>query len=327
MSDASERDPEQADERRDESSSDGTEADLAAQLDLLAEENRRLRGEYVRARRTTHRRTALGMFAVGALAVVGAVVFPDARSVLFALGGTGLFAGVLTYYLTPEQFVAAETGERVYAAFATTGARLVAELGLQDDRVYAPAETDDDEFAGVRLFVPQRGDYAVPPPEKLDSVFVVADNEFERGVALPPSGGALYREFSSAMTARVADRPSPLGDQLADALVEGFELADSATADANPDEGRLVVELSGLVYGAADRFDHPAVSFLAVGLSAELGTPVTATVRAEAGDEDNPTEASETGASAGAGESEGADALVAFEWDPAVFEAETPERA
>jgi len=256
------------------------DADLAAQLELLVEENRRLREEYVRSRRIAHRRTALGLFAVGALAVLGGLALPSSRTVLFALGGTGLFGAVLTYFLTPEQFVAADTGERIYAAFAETGRELVAELGLRDDRVYAPVRTGDDSVAGVRLFVPQRGDYVVPDPEKLDSLFVVTDDEFGRGVALPPTGGALYREFASAMTTEVADRPGPLGEQLADALVEGFELAESARPDVDPDDGRLTVELSGLVYGAADRFDHPAASFLAVGVAAELGAAVTTTVRA-----------------------------------------------
>lgn len=122
-------------------------ADLAAQAELLAEENRRLRAEYVRARQTTHRKTALGLFAIGALAVLGAVAFPGSRTVLFALGATGLFAGVLTYYLTPEEFVAAETGERVYAACAATGTELVGELGLADDRIYAPVRTGNGGVA------------------------------------------------------------------------------------------------------------------------------------------------------------------------------------
>ena len=82
--------------QQDPESADETTADLAAQVELLAEENRRLRAEYARARQTTYRRTALGLFAVGALAVLGGVAFPHSSDVLFALGGTGLFAGVLT---------------------------------------------------------------------------------------------------------------------------------------------------------------------------------------------------------------------------------------
>jgi hypothetical protein len=310
-SDSLESDESAAEYDSESHSADETVADLAAQVELLAEENRRLRDEYVRARRTTHRRTALGLFAVGALAVLGALALPQSRDVLFALGATGLFASVLTYYLTPEQFVAAETGERVYAALATTGAELVAELGLRDERIYAPVsgtaaasaggessagpagDVDDADgerdaggasavgrkggaaSPGVRLFVPTRSDFAVPDPDELDSLFVVTDDDRERGVSLSPTGGGLYREFESAMVGTVEEHPVALADQLADALAEGFELVESASADADPERGRATVEVAGSVYGPVDRFDHPVASLFAVGLAATLDRPVS----------------------------------------------------
>jgi hypothetical protein len=281
-----------------------TREDLLAQVELLAEENRRLREEYVRSRRTTHRRTALGLFAVGALAVVGGLALPGSRTVMLALGGTGLFGGVLTYYLTPEQFVAAETGERTYAALAATGAKLVGELGLRDDRVYAPAR-GTEEFGGVRLFVPQRPDYAVPAADALNSLFVVDEDERTRGVAVSPTGGALFREFETNMTGDVGDAPDALAVQLADALAEGFELVENTAADADPDGGRVTVEVSGSVYGSVDRFDHPVASFLAVGLAATLDAPVRTDVMR---DEDGPT-----------------DYFVTCEWEPA--DADSPDEA
>src|SRR5699024_5189946 len=118
------------DERSTESS------ELAAQIDVLREENQRLREEYARARRTQYRRTALALAAVGLLATLGGVALPDSRTVLFALGGTGLFAAALTRYLTPEQFISASVGEGIYGSLAATEAALVAELGLQDERLY-----------------------------------------------------------------------------------------------------------------------------------------------------------------------------------------------
>lgn len=296
---------------RDDRSADSTPdpddeiEDLRAQVELLAEENRRLRGEYVRARQATYRRTALGLLAVGALAALAGVALPDARTVLFALAGTGLFGGVLSYYLTPERFVAAGTGERIYAALAATGRELVAELGLRDERIYAPARAPDERFAGVRLFVPQRGDYVVPDPEALDSLFVVTESGPDRGVAVPPTGGALYREFETVMTDEVADDPTALADQLADGLVEGFELAESAAAEADPAGGRATVEISGGVYGAANRFDHPIASFLAVGLAANLGVAVETSVTGGKGGE---------GEEGGDGGSSG-DCLVTCRWD------------
>jgi len=65
----------------------------------------------------------VGLALVGVGAALGAVVFPDGREVLFALAAVGLFGGVLTYYLTPGTFVAADVvGERIYAAMAANEA-------------------------------------------------------------------------------------------------------------------------------------------------------------------------------------------------------------
>lgn len=259
------------------SDADATQSapDFAARIDRLTEKNRRLQSEHVHGRQTADRRIALGFFGVGVLVVLGAVVFPESRNILFALGGTGLFAGFMTYYFTPEQYIDADVGRRVYAASAETGEELVDELGLQKSRVYAPARTDAEAFASVRLFVPQHTDYAVPNPDQLGSLFVESDGR-DAGVSVPPSGGSLYREFEQLMAETVADQPSSLAAQLVDALVEGFELVESATPDA--EDGCVSVEIEGSVYGPLDRFDHPVPSFLAVGLAAEFDVPVTAEV-------------------------------------------------
>lgn len=250
-----------------------------AQIELLAEENRRLREEYVRARQSNYRRTALGLLAVGAVSGLAALAFPQTRDVLFALAGTGLFAAVLTYYLTPERFIAASVGERVYAAFAATGDELVSELGLRDERVYAPASADDEAFAGVRLFVPRRSDYSVPDPERLQSLFVVADDEREQGISVPASGASLYREFRRTMVDDLSNRADRLAVQLVDGLIEGFEVAETEAPDLDTERGRVTVEVSETAYGAVDQFDHPVPSFLAVGLADRLGTPVTVETR------------------------------------------------
>src|SRR6056297_1534343 len=266
-----------ADERTESDPEEHAE-DLAAQVELLADENQRLREEYVRAKKSDYRRTAAGLLGVGLVAVVGAVAFPSAREVLFALGGTGVFGALLTYYLTPEQFIAAETGERVYRAVAATGAALVGELGLVDARVYAPARETGDEFANVRLFVPQHSDYAVPVRDELDSLFVVTADERERGVSLPPTGGSLYREFESSMADELAASPAGVAAQLTDALVETLELAESARPETDAENGLVRVEVSGATYGPLDRFDDPVVSFLAVGLTDALDAPVAVEV-------------------------------------------------
>ncbi len=266
----------------------GDEEDLQAQVDLLAEENRRLRAAYQSARRSRYRRTALGLLAVGGLALAGAALFPGVRTVLLALGGTGVFAAVLTYFLTPERFVSASVGDHVVSAYATNEASVVDELGLADRRVYVPTT------GGPRLFVPQYETYDVPGEDALRATFVVGD-DYERGVAFAPTGGRLHEEFERARAGPPADRPVALARQLADASVEQFELvARAAREDAG--DGRLAVGVDDPVYRPVDGFDHPVASLFGVGLAEGLGTPVEVEV-SSAGDDRY-------------------DALVACSWDP-----------
>lgn len=244
--------------------------ELRARLDLLREENRRLRRAHRRTRQTRYRRTAVGLAALGALALAGAALFPGPRDVLLALAGVGLFSGVLVYYLTPERFIAAPVGERIYGAYARTGEALVGDLGLRAERVYLP--TDD----GARLFVPQHAAYDVPTPADLDGVVVVTDEESRRGVAVHPTGAGLYREFERTVAGEPAADPDVLAEQLADALVEAFELADGASPDAG--DGRLTIGVSEPVYGPVDGFDHPVASFVGVGVARVRGEPVVVDV-------------------------------------------------
>ncbi|AGB38642.1 hypothetical protein [Natronococcus occultus] len=265
-------------------SSDGTETETVsassgtsdrleraeARAELLAEENRRLRAQHARARRSKYRRTALGLVAIGLCAVAGGVIFPDSRELLLALGATGLFGGLLTYYLTPEQFVAASVGERVYAAWAANGESLAAELGLREDRVYVPDERADT----ARLYVPARAEFE--PPTDADGPVVV--DRGSHGLLVAPTGATLFEEFERVLSGDLASRPEPLAVQLADGVVEQFELADGADPDVDAAGGRVTVGISGSAFGAVDRFDHPIASFLAVGLAVGLDRPVVLAV-------------------------------------------------
>lgn len=262
---------------------DETAAALAAQVELLREENQRLRREYVRARKTEYRQAALGLAACGLAANVGALVFPATRATLFALAGIGLFTAFLTYYLTPERVVAASVGERTYTALAAIGTALVEDLGLQETRIYVPtqAETPADA-ASVKLFVPQHANYIVPDDTALSSLMVVPENTRARGVALPPTGGFLAHEFEQTMTDVVADTPANLVDQVLEALVEGFELADDAVLEQEPEGAQLTIGIQGSTFGSVDRFDHPIPSFIATVFATQLELPVRmSTVAAE----------------------------------------------
>ena len=267
----------------DAATEDYEDAEFAVELERLREENRRLRSAYRQAQRTTYRRTAVGFVGVGVLAAVGGLLFPDARTVLFALAGTGLFAGVLTYYLTPERFLAAGVGHDVYRALADAGDRLVDELGLADHRLYVPS----DGLQTAWLYVPQRDAYATPDEHDLESLFVVGEDRDDRsrGLSLYPTGGALFDRFEEGLSGSLAEAPGSLATQLADGVVEGFELATSVRADVSrpdqadesgADESRIVVSfgVTDPTIGSLERFDHPVSSFLAVGLASGLDAPV-----------------------------------------------------
>ena len=246
--------------------------DLAAQVELLRTENRRLRDAYASAWRSRYRRAAVGLALVGGLAVVAGVVFPAGREVLFVLGATGLFGGLLTYYLTPERFVAADVGERVYGALASNTDAVVDELGLRDERYYLPAT----DATGPRLFVPQRAGFELPE----DRSRTFATDEASRGLLLTPTGAGLYEAFESGVVGSPDSTPDVLAVQLADALVSQFELARSVDPDVDVATERVTFAVSGSAFEPLDRVDNPIASFLAVGVASGLNRPMALDVAA-----------------------------------------------
>lgn len=263
---------ESADEQSDDAERTDAERaeDLRAQVDLLRAENRRLREEYRRARQAGYRRTAIGLGGVGAVAVLAGLLFPAAREVLFVLGAIGVFGGVLTRYLTPGRFVAAETGERVYAAHADTLGALLEQLGLDDTHEYVPVAGEPP----ARLFVPQHREHDRPDDDALEHPLVVGDRGDERGVSIVPAGGTLFREFESSLAGSLGSDPGTVVEQVADALVEGFELARTVDPDVDTAGGRATLSIGGAVYDDADLPDNPLGSLLAVALAEALSTPV-----------------------------------------------------
>ena len=255
-----------------ETTENGGSADdrgLAARVAVLEAENRALRTEYARAHRSTYRRAALALTAIGLVALLAGLIFPAERAVFVVLGGIGIFAGVLTYYLVPERVVPVTVGERVYATLASNLAAIAADLGLHADAIYVPAS--DDRPRSVRLFVPLLREYRHPPS---DSGPIVVDGD-ERGLLLEPTGAALYREFDRTRTTPIAETPGGIASQLCDALVEGSELATSAAADVDAADGRITVAITDAAFGDVDQFDNPVASFLAVGIAVGLGKPVS----------------------------------------------------
>lgn len=250
---------------------------LRAQIAVLEEQNRRLRREYARSRRVSYRRTARGLGVIGGVAVVGAALLPAVREVLLVLGAIGLFGAVLTYYLTPGRFVAAETGERIYATLDDTIAALATQLDLTEERVYVPV----DGMPPVRLFIPVHERYEVPDQAALADPLVVDDTDSRRGLAIVPGGAYLFEEFERTLTGQFGADARTATTQLGDGLVEGFELAEAVETTVNAGDGRVTVGIEGSVYGGAERFENPLASFVAVGLAHALETPVRTTVQSD----------------------------------------------
>ena len=264
---------------------DPTLEDALAQLEVLREENRRLREEYVRARQSSYRRAATALAAFGAIAAVAGLLFAGVRETLFGLAGIGIVTAILVYFLTPSKVAASTVGERSYGALAALGDAIGAELGLQETRVYVPTDEIDGTTVPAKLFVPLHESYSVPSPDELASVFVVETDEQTRGASLPPIGAMLVRECRQTMVDALASTPDALLDQLTEAVVEGFELAGDAVADLDAEDGTATVGIRDATFGDVDRFDHPLASFLAAGLAVGLATPVELAAVSDGGDE------------------------------------------
>lgn len=246
---------------------------LRGRLAVLEEENRRLRQEYLRARQSQYHRSAIGMAIVGAAALVGAAVLPALRQALLILAATGGFGAALLYYLTPDRLVPASVGQATYTAYRSHATAIRDELGLQEQSIYAPLDTADETDAAVRLFVPQVTDWGLPETESLRSTFVSPNEERQRGVAFTPTALTLWTAFSRGTTT-IEDEPDRLVTQLGEAVVEQFELARTVEAEVDDPAGRVSVVVDDVSYGAPTQFDHPLVSFVAVGLARGLDTTV-----------------------------------------------------
>ena len=218
-----------------------------------------------------NRRLRVAVYSLGILGIMmgaAGIVFVDARTILFALCGTGLFAAILLYVLIPERLLTATLARHTYAPLAEIGPLLVDTIGLPDRRVYAPVQGDQ-----VRLIIPDGDDTSVTG----DGMLVFDDyhgNEF-RGVELPTTGDELLAEFRDRTNSTLATDAQELVMQLLDVLVEEFELVEGADGRAQPLDGHAVITIERSHYGPPTTFDHPVSAFLAAGLAAGLETPVS----------------------------------------------------
>jgi hypothetical protein len=253
----------------DNSDTEADRSELVARIETLEAENERLRTAVEAAQRRQYRRTAVGLLVVGVLALGGAYAFPSLRTVLIALGGTGVFGAVLTYFLTPERFVAASVGEQIYGTLADNEAAIVDDLDLRGDPVVVPTEGD---AAPARLYVSVTDSGGIPESGSLSEPFVAGDHP---GISLAPTGVPLYESIEDA-AGTLPESPGDIAATVGDALVEQFELVDGVQTDVEP--GRATLTVSGSAYGPIDRFDHPVASAFAATLAVELDESVTVEV-------------------------------------------------
>lgn len=254
------------------------DSELAAQIDILVSENKRLRRLLAERQRSRYRQTAIALIGVGIVCGAAGTLVSEAAPVLFALAGTGVFGGVLTYFLTPERFITADIGQRVYEATAQSFDRICADLGISGRRIYIPVAPADRNVSKSNswLFIPQSEETTIPTAAAIDSAFVVEDDA--RGLTVQPTGSELFTSFEESLTESLGDSPDTLCAQLSDALVEDLELAKSIEYETAPDEGRVSMRFSEILYGNATQFDHPIVSLVAVGLATGLQVPIETTI-------------------------------------------------
>jgi len=240
-------------------------SELETLVDALQAENERLRADYDRARSVSHRKTALALAAIGTVAVLGGAVFPEVRAVLFATGATGLFGAVMTRYFTPARVLPVSVSESVYDAATTTLAGLRDELGLQPITVYVPV---GDRTRG---FMPRDRDFE--PPENVAHAFL-GDDAVSQGVSFAPSGQQLARETDRIRVTNAPDTALEAAEQVADSLVEHFEVADRITVEKGTTSRELLVEADEPAFGSLTRLDHPIVSALGCAAAQCVDEPV-----------------------------------------------------
>lgn len=256
--------------------------ELQAENEILREEIRRLRQEFYRSKRTTFRRTAIGLGVIGMLGLISAIIFPDQRTVFIALGATGIFAGLLTFYVTPERFVTSTIPEGIYRSYNSLGIELISQLGLSDRRIYLPIRSESDSGA-VKLFIPQQHNFEIPDSSSLNGPFVITESDRKRGIILEPTGNSLLDEFRSGIDTEDDDLVSVV-EALAESLVDQFEIAETALADVDRVTSSATVGISGSSIGLFDKFDHPIVSFIGVGMASTLNQPVSVQTRTKGDD-------------------------------------------
>ncbi|MBX0322128.1 hypothetical protein EGH21_03680 [Halomicroarcula sp. F13] len=171
---------------------------------------------------------------VGVGLVAAGVAVAPFQTLLFAWGGTALFAALLLQFVTTERTVPARVASDLAVAMGANARRLAGD--------------------GPPEYVPDG-----------ESVTLTADG---RDTHVDPVGVRLLATLDAPGTDDPADRLPAL----VDCLVADLELADSATGHTTADGAEVTV--TGPAVGTDALFDHPVVSVVGVGLARAVGRPV-----------------------------------------------------
>ena len=230
------------------------------------------------------RNAAVGLGVLGVALGGGGVAYPGAQTVLFALGGTALVSALLVYTVSPADLLSSRVAQQVFSPIAANQQALVAELALDDRRLYVPREDGADP--PVWLYVPPGAETGVPSSAEMESLFVDGMEAGARGMALAPTASDLLVEVESAGPTGLESRPDRLVVQLCTALRRTYGLVDAVRTSTDAAAGEAVIEVSGAAFGDVTQFDHPVPSLLAGGLAWGLDRPVSVDVAAASTDLD-----------------------------------------
>jgi hypothetical protein len=217
-------------------------------------------------------RSAALFVAAGAVCIYGATILGNVGTVVAALGGTFVFAGIAAYALGSERTLPFAVAASYSKSVRENQRALVDEFGLSDEPVYVPRT---DRIPTATVVFRQSEAVSLPDESAGLGVFTTPDGELG-GLSLYPAGADLFDQFERTLVTEVSHQPERLAVQLAESITEGFELADEVVPTVERDETTLQFEVKEMELPDDVGFDHVVQSFLATGVAHSLDCPVVA---------------------------------------------------
>ncbi len=210
----------------------------------------------------------------GITAIISGVAAPAPRTVLLALGATGLIAGALLYLITPQFFVRASLFEQIHGVLASNMGLYYPSAERKSERFYIPCNGTEPGNGAVVIFLPKDVD-TVEPANNMSACPSLSEVHEERsGALLYTTGDALLDEYCQILSREVSDVPTELAQQTIDGLKNGLELATTATCDVDRSKQRADIKIEGSIIEPSQRFDDPVTSFVGAVFAYGLDRPV-----------------------------------------------------